>query len=163
MVHWQPQNRVHKNFGFQVEHPNLKFTCSEKTSKFCEICTLPLSYVVPVKSKVEIVTISEYMNFILFSFLHFSHRFYSKCYTWFTLMTLERQSLVRRFLGRFPCKLHCTYQSQNCFLTKPSLYFCFEYLSCTFKPCIVRILLWSNNFTTVFDSAYNPCPMTFTL
>ena len=45
----------------------LKFIYSEKTTKFCEISTLILSYVVPVKSKVEIsqnfVAFSEYMNF----------------------------------------------------------------------------------------------------
>ena len=45
----------------------LKFIYSEKATKFCEISTLLLSYVVPVKSKVEIsqnfVTFSEYMNF----------------------------------------------------------------------------------------------------
>ena len=45
----------------------LKFIYSEKATKFCEISTVHLSYVVPVKSKVEIVqnfvTFSEYMNF----------------------------------------------------------------------------------------------------
>ena len=45
----------------------LKFAYSEKAPKFCEILTLPLSYVVPVKSKVKIsqnfVAFSEYMNF----------------------------------------------------------------------------------------------------
>ena len=32
----------------------LKFIYSEKATKFCEISTLDLSYVVPVKSTVEI-------------------------------------------------------------------------------------------------------------
>ena len=45
----------------------VKFIYSEKATKFCEISTLLLSYVVPVKSKVEIsqnfVAFSEYMNF----------------------------------------------------------------------------------------------------
>ena len=45
----------------------LKFKYSEKATKFCEISTEHLSYVVPVKSKVEIsqnfVAFSEYMNF----------------------------------------------------------------------------------------------------
>ena len=40
---------------------------SEKATKFCEIFTLLLSYVVPVKSKVKIsqnfLAFSEYMNF----------------------------------------------------------------------------------------------------
>ena len=46
----------------------IKFIYSEKATKFCEVSTLLLSYVVPVKSKVEIsqnfVAFSEYMNFI---------------------------------------------------------------------------------------------------
>ena len=45
----------------------IKFIYSEKATKFYEISTLLLSYVVPVKSKVEIsqnfVAFSEYMNF----------------------------------------------------------------------------------------------------
>ena len=45
----------------------VNFIYSEKATKFCEISTLLLSYVVPVKSKVEIsqnsVAFSEYMNF----------------------------------------------------------------------------------------------------
>ena len=45
----------------------LKFIYSEKATKFCEMSTILLSYVVPVKSKVEIsqnfVAFSEYMNF----------------------------------------------------------------------------------------------------
>ena len=45
----------------------LKFIYSENATKFCEIFTLLLSYVLPVKSKVKIlqnlVAFSEYMNF----------------------------------------------------------------------------------------------------
>ena len=45
----------------------VKFIYSEKTTKFCEIFTLLLSYVVPVKMRVKIpqnfVAFSEYMNF----------------------------------------------------------------------------------------------------
>ena len=45
---------------------SLKFIYSEKATKFCEISTLLLSNVVPVKSKVAIsqnfVAFSEYMN-----------------------------------------------------------------------------------------------------
>ena len=44
-----------------------KFIYSEKATKICEIYTLLLSYVVPVKSKVMIsqnfAAFSEYMNF----------------------------------------------------------------------------------------------------
>ena len=47
----------------------LKFIYSEKATKFCEISIVDLSYVVPVKSTVEIsqtfVAFSEYMNFIM--------------------------------------------------------------------------------------------------
>ena len=45
----------------------LKFIYSEKATKFCEISTVDLSYVVPVKSTVDIsqivVAFSKYMNF----------------------------------------------------------------------------------------------------
>ena len=47
----------------------VKFIYSEKATKFCEISTVDLSYVVPVKSTVEIsqnfMAFSEYINFIL--------------------------------------------------------------------------------------------------
>ena len=43
----------------------IKFIYSEKATKFCEISTLLLSNVVPVKSKVE-VAFSEYINFTVF-------------------------------------------------------------------------------------------------
>ena len=52
---------------YKVEFSLLTFIYSEKATKFCEISTLLLFYVVPVKSKVEIsqnfVAFSEYMNF----------------------------------------------------------------------------------------------------
>ena len=45
----------------------VKFITSEKATKFCEISTVDLSYVVTVKSTVEIsqkiVALSEYMMF----------------------------------------------------------------------------------------------------
>ena len=48
----------------------LKLIYSEKATKFCEISTSLWSYVVPVKSKVEIsqsfVAFSEYINFITY-------------------------------------------------------------------------------------------------
>ena len=48
-------------------HVNFKLIYSEKATKFCEISTLLLSNVVPVKSKVEIsqnfVAFSEHTNF----------------------------------------------------------------------------------------------------
>ena len=55
-----------KNQSRFESHP-IKFIYSEKATKFYEISTLLLSYVVPVKSKVNIsknyVAFSEYMNF----------------------------------------------------------------------------------------------------
>ena len=46
---------------------SVKFIYSEKATKFCEIFTLLLSYVVPVKSNVKILqnfmAFSEYVNF----------------------------------------------------------------------------------------------------
>ena len=51
----------------RTEFDWLKFIHSEKATKFCEIFTLILSYIVPVKSKVKIlqnfVAFLEYMNF----------------------------------------------------------------------------------------------------
>ena len=51
----------------------VKFIYSEKATKFCEIFTLLLSYVVLVKSKVKIsqncVAFSEYMNFNMMSII----------------------------------------------------------------------------------------------
>ena len=50
-----------------AEAQGVKFIYSGKATQFCEISILLLSYVVPVKSKVEIsqdfVAFSEYMNF----------------------------------------------------------------------------------------------------
>ena len=47
----------------------IKFIYSEKATKFCEIFTLRLAYVVPIKSKGKIsqnfVAFSEFMNFII--------------------------------------------------------------------------------------------------
>ena len=47
----------------------VKVIYSKKAAKVCKIATLILSYVVPVKSKVEIfqnsVAFSEYMNFVM--------------------------------------------------------------------------------------------------
>ena len=55
--------KYHVNFSSLV----VKIRYSEKARKLCEIFTLLLSYVVPVKSTVEIsknfVAFSEYMNF----------------------------------------------------------------------------------------------------
>ena len=58
--------------SFHIQEPNkiveLKFTYSEKATKFCEISTVDLFYVlVPIKYTEEIsqnfVAFSEYMNF----------------------------------------------------------------------------------------------------
>ena len=47
----------------------IKFIYYEKATKFCDIFTLLLSYVIPVKSKVKIshtfVAFSKYINFNL--------------------------------------------------------------------------------------------------
>ena len=58
----------------------LKFMYSKEATKFCEISTLLLSYVVPVKSKVDFsqnfVAFSEYINFnsVLSSIIKFWSR-----------------------------------------------------------------------------------------
>ena len=61
----------HRNVSFREgknKNANMtKFIYSEKATKFCEISTLLLSYVVPVKNKAKIsqtfVAFSENMNF----------------------------------------------------------------------------------------------------
>ena len=54
-------------FGLKNKNEKVKFIYSEKATNFCEISTVDLSYVVTVKSTVEIsqsfVAFSEYMNF----------------------------------------------------------------------------------------------------
>ena len=69
MDHWN-KNAALENVFHSFLHSifsGLKFVYSEKATKFCEIFTLPMSYVVSVKSKVEIsqnfVAFSEYMDF----------------------------------------------------------------------------------------------------
>ena len=58
---------------FRFFQNGLKLIYSEKATNFCEISTVDLSYVVTIKSMVEIaqnfVAFSEYMNFIKHSFL----------------------------------------------------------------------------------------------
>ena len=62
-----PPHPMHSTLSdFMILFP-IKFIYSEKATKFFEISTVDLSYVVPVKSTVEIsqnfVAFSEYMNF----------------------------------------------------------------------------------------------------
>ena len=61
-------NYVHQVLWCFAIWLHVKFIYSEKATKFCNIFTLFLSYVVPVKIKVKILQIfvafSEYMNFI---------------------------------------------------------------------------------------------------
>ena len=63
-IHDETSNKVHRK---SLE--SIKFIYSEKATKFCEISTLDLPYVVPVKSTVEIsqnfVAFSEYMKFTM--------------------------------------------------------------------------------------------------
>ena len=66
------------NFNFDLCYNILiKFIYSKKATKFCEISTIDLSYVVTVKSSVEIlqnfVTFSEYMNFTKTFKMHLVH------------------------------------------------------------------------------------------
>ena len=88
----------------------LKFIYSEKATNFCEISTIDLSYVVTVKSTVEIsqnlVVFSEYMNF--------KNKF------------LERISshyvITIQMLGHVPCtpRVVCTLSS-NCYTMRWSI------------------------------------------
>ena len=68
---WAIGNKSYNTYHFNGENGkwqlSINFIYSEKATKFCEIFTLLLSYVVPVQSKVKIlqnvVAFSEYMNF----------------------------------------------------------------------------------------------------
>ena len=56
-----------QNFVSNILRMTIKFIYSEKATKFCEISFVNFSYVVPVKSSVEILqnfdAFSEFMNF----------------------------------------------------------------------------------------------------
>ena len=58
---------LHSAIHFFLPNYSLKFIYSEKATNFCKNSTVDLSYVVTVKSTVEIsqnsVAFSEYMNF----------------------------------------------------------------------------------------------------
>ena len=84
--------KIRQAFWFLIArwiHYVVKFICSEKAIKFCEISTLLLSNVVPVKSKVEIsqnsVAFSEYMNFTC-CFLGMQFKKFAKSSPYFCLM-----------------------------------------------------------------------------
>ena len=66
------ESTVYNQVRFQIKWL-LKFLYSEKARTFCEISTVDLSYVVTVKSTVEIsqnfVAFSEYMNFTMMATL----------------------------------------------------------------------------------------------
>ena len=73
-----------KAWGFGKNNIGIKssYTYSEKAKKFCEISTVDLSYVVTVKSTVEIsqnfVAFSEYMNFSTTQLLTMSMRLWEE-------------------------------------------------------------------------------------
>ena len=73
----------------------VKFIYSEKATKFCEIFSLLLSYVVPVKSKMKIsqnfVAFSEYLNF---NYLHDFKKSNVRTYVSFLFV------LIAGFLGK---------------------------------------------------------------
>ena len=66
-IYWYLSHRYTTQNVIDGPQYMLKLIYSEKATKFCEISTNYLSYVVPVKSKVKIsqnfVAFSEYMNF----------------------------------------------------------------------------------------------------
>ena len=59
----------HSHLVTALASEHVKFIYSEKATKFCEISTVDLSYVVPVKSTVDIShnfeAFSKYMNFTI--------------------------------------------------------------------------------------------------
>ena len=81
----------------------VKFIYSEKATKFCEIFTLLLSYIVPVKSKVKIsqnsVAFSEYMNFICTKYF----KSLNHCEFW--IGVLPQILLLHRTVVVFECRV----------------------------------------------------------
>ena len=69
----QYKNYYEEVCSFEMYLTFIKFIYSEKAKKICKISALLLSYVVPVKSKMDIsqnfVAFSEYMNFKLLCIL----------------------------------------------------------------------------------------------
>ena len=62
--------KIRIRWGYNIRKANfLKFIYSEKPTKFCEISNVDLSYVVPVKSRLEILqnfmAFSKYVNFTI--------------------------------------------------------------------------------------------------
>ena len=70
VTEYNPHKNILEYFSFlsKVKFVFFKFIYSEKATKFCEIFTLLLSYVAPVKSKVEIS-----QNFVAFSEHMYEH------------------------------------------------------------------------------------------
>ena len=69
VVELNAPNIIQCSYNHRDESWPVKFIYSEKATNFCEISTVDLSYVVTVKSTVDIsqnfVAFSEYMNFNL--------------------------------------------------------------------------------------------------
>ena len=93
-----------KNQKSHISH-FLKFIYSEKATKFCEIFTLLLSYVVPIKSKVKI-----FQNFVAFS-------------KYMKFMQPDKEINVLEIFGRLggssiavvgSCSCNITHNSHNC-------------------------------------------------
>ena len=82
----------------EVLGAEVKFIYSEKATKFCEISTKYLSYVLPVKYLVEIlqnfVAFSEYMNFTI------------------TYLDLQFPGVILKFPPTF-LKINCTCKKQT--------------------------------------------------
>ena len=78
----------------------VKFKYSKKATKFSEISTADLSYVVTVKSTVEIaqkfVAFSEYMNFTIWRGWTFSSRGWPRGYAWGRCVICISHNLQRR-------------------------------------------------------------------
>ena len=72
----------------------VKFIYSEKATKFCKIFTLLLSYVVPVKSKMEIL-----QNFVAFwEYMNFNIRWFCmNCLINFNISFLEKLDILRGY------------------------------------------------------------------
>ena len=117
---------------------NVKFIYSEKATTFCEISTLLLSYLVPVKSKMEIS-----QNFLAFSEYIINE---------YTRSTLQQLSEYTRLVGTYLRPFTRIFQFQQ--LKKKSQQINFSY-------CLRILKNGKKKFSHTFDEKCSQLILTF--
>jgi hypothetical protein len=153
LKHWRKNSWKHRSIKivaesrviWKIDDVCIKFIYSEKATKFCEIFTLLLSYVVSVKSKVKIsqncVAFSEYMNFKSLwnsnSRIEFCTSF---CFGWIRLPTLFTIGLLCYVLPfqllLFRRKSEFEYEVSNDFFKLIRIIY--NFLNCAYIPTFLH-------------------------